>query len=159
MFLRPFRESNKDLPSAWCPLCCQTGEQRSGSKPFPLQGFPSFPSSPYNPPTHTTKCLPPQIFTALIFTFPLLLYSVAPLLPLLLCFLLIAAVRCRTQIKACSDLQEGRTVSQHHWRDLQTSRPPDLQTSRPPDPHPHRDVSPGWLVDWLAHRGAVCPMG
>lgn len=140
MFLRPLRESDKDLSSAWYPLCCQAGEKRSGSRLFLPAGFPCIPF-PLQPPTLTqlnvcllkSHCPYPHSHP------PPFLHSVPPLL----CSLLIAEICCRTEIKASSDLQEGHTVSQHHWQGLQT----------------HTHIGMSRLVGELTHRGAVCLTG
>lgn len=138
MFLCPLGESDKDLPSARYSLSCQTGEKRSGCKLCLPAGFPCIPY-----PLHTTKCLPPQISIPLSQLWTPSFTSVPPVLPPsapLLSLTVITEVCFRTEIKACSDLQEGRTVSQHHWQSLQTQTHTGM--SRPV----------GWLTRW----GSVC---
>lgn len=136
MFLCPLGESDKDLLSAWYSLSCQTGEKRSGCKLCLPAGFNCILY-----PLHTTKCLPPQISIPLsqLWT-PPHFTSVPPVLPPSAPLHSLTEVCFRTEIKACSDLQEGRTVSQHLWQSLQT------QT--------HTWMSR--LVGWLPRWGPVC---
>lgn len=127
--------SQHDIPSAVKP------EKRRGTaNSFSLQGFPVLPF-PFDPQTHTTKRLPPQISlpssSLTPSTPPLLLYLLSTLPPLV-CSLLIAEVCCRDRDQSME------------WF---TGRPYCFTAPLTglPDPDSHRDVSPGWLLDWLTN--------
>ena len=127
MFLCPLGESDKDLPSAWYSLSCQTGENRSGCKLCLPAGFPCIPC-PLQPSAHT------QLNVCLLKSQYPCSKSVPP-----------PSIRSSalSNCNNCSVLQDRDQSMQ--WF---TGRPYCFTASltEPPDPDAHRDVSPGWLA-------------
>lgn len=124
MFLCALGESDKELLSPQHDILCAVKQDKRGvvgnslspsrASHLPL---PSPLQSPNTPP----------------------LFAVSPLL----CFLLIAGMCCKMDIKACS----GFTGWPYCFTGSLTG---------PPDSSSQWDVSRDWLLDWLAHWGAVC---